>query len=123
MLNDIKKDATVRMAKSVDGFRQELTKLRTGRATTALVDHLKVNYYGNDMPLSQVATVQVADARSLLITPWETCTLPGGSPTRFCKPVYTLSQCSRSAMPIPLRLSRRPGSCSSPSCWAWSLPT
>ena len=65
MLNDIKKDATTRMTKSVDGFRQELTKLRTGRATTALVDHLKVNYYGSDMPLSQVATVAVADARSL----------------------------------------------------------
>ncbi len=71
MLNDIKKDAAARMTKSVDGFRQDLTKLRTGRATTALVDHLKVNYYGSDMPLSQVATVQVADARSLLITPWE----------------------------------------------------
>jgi ribosome recycling factor len=71
MLNEIKKDAATRMARSVDGFRQELTKLRTGRATTALVDHLKVNYYGSDMPLSQVATVQVADARSLLITPWE----------------------------------------------------
>ena len=71
MLNDIKKDATTRMAKSVDGFRQELTKLRTGRATTALVDHLKVNYYGSDMPLTQVASVSVSDARSLTITPWE----------------------------------------------------
>ncbi len=71
MINDIKKDAQTRMAKSVDAFRHELTKLRTGRATTALVDHLKVNYYGSDMPLSQVATVAVADARSLTITPWE----------------------------------------------------
>ena len=71
MLNDIKKDAQTRMAKSVDAFRHDLTKLRTGRATTALVDHLKVNYYGSDMPLSQVATVAVADARSLSITPWE----------------------------------------------------
>ena len=71
MLDEIRKDAHIRMAKSVDGLRQELTKLRTGRASTALVDHLKVNYYGSDMPLSQVATVQVADARSLLITPWE----------------------------------------------------
>jgi len=71
MLNEIKKDAQTRMAKSVDAFRQELTKLRTGRATTALVDHLKVNYYGSDMPLSQVATVAVADARSITITPWE----------------------------------------------------
>ena len=71
MLNEIKKDATTRMNKSVEAFRQELTKLRTGRATTALVDHLKVNYYGSDMPLVQVATVAVADARSLTITPWE----------------------------------------------------
>jgi len=71
MLNEIKKDAQTRMAKSVDAFRQDLTKLRTGRATTALVDHLKVNYYGSDMPLSQVATVAVADARSITITPWE----------------------------------------------------
>ena len=71
MLNDIKKDAATRMQKSVDAFRQELTKLRTGRATSALVDHLKVNYYGSEMPLSQVATVAVADARTLTITPWE----------------------------------------------------
>lgn len=71
MLNDIKKDAQTRMAKSVEAFRHDLTKLRTGRATTALVDHLKVNYYGSDMPLTQVASVAVADARSLTITPWE----------------------------------------------------
>src|SRR5690606_13241347 len=71
MLNEIKKDAQTRMAKSVEAFRQDLTKLRTGRATTAIVDHLKVNYYGSDMPLTQVATVSVADARSLTITPWE----------------------------------------------------
>src|SRR6478672_8789600 len=71
MLNDIKKDAQVRMTKSVDAFKHELTLLRTGRATTAIVDHLKVNYYGSDMPLSQVATVAIVDARSLTITPWE----------------------------------------------------
>jgi ribosome recycling factor len=71
MLNDIKKDAQTRMSKSVDAFRHDLTKLRTGRATTALVDHLKVNYYGSEMPLTQVASVSIADARSLTITPWE----------------------------------------------------
>jgi ribosome recycling factor len=71
MLNDIKKDTQVRMTKCVDAFRHELTLLRTGRATTAIVDHLKVNYYGSDMPLNQVATVAVQDARSLTITPWE----------------------------------------------------
>ena len=71
MLNEIKKDAQTRMAKSVDALRHTLVKVRTGRATTALVDHLKVNYYGSDMPLSQVASVAVADARPLTITPWE----------------------------------------------------
>ncbi|WAC65037.1 ribosome recycling factor [Pseudoxanthomonas sp. SL93] len=71
MLNDIKKDAQARMAKSIDALRHTLVKVRTGRASTALVEHLKVNYYGSDMPLSQVATVAVSDARSLTITPWE----------------------------------------------------
>ncbi|HXH01426.1 MAG TPA: ribosome recycling factor [Xanthomonadaceae bacterium] len=71
MLDDIKKDAQARMHKSIDGLRHELTKLRTGRASTALVEHLKVNYYGSDMPLSQVASIAVADARTLTITPWE----------------------------------------------------
>ena len=71
MLNEIKKDAQARMAKSIEALRHDLTKLRTGRATTALVEHLKVNYYGSDMPLTQVASVTVTDARSLTISPWE----------------------------------------------------
>ncbi|MBA2238858.1 MAG: ribosome recycling factor [Lysobacter sp.] len=71
MLNEIKKDAQTRMAKSVEAFRHDLTKVRTGRASTALVDHLKVNYYGSEMPLTQVASVAVTDSRSLTITPWE----------------------------------------------------
>jgi ribosome recycling factor len=71
MLNDIKKDAQTRMQKSVDALRHELVKLRTGRASTALIDHLKVNYYGNDTPITQVATIAIADARTLTITPYE----------------------------------------------------
>ncbi|MBB1089378.1 ribosome recycling factor [Lysobacter sp. SG-8] len=71
MLNEIKQDAKTRMGKSVDALRHDLTKVRTGRASTALVDGLKVNYYGSDMPLTQVASVAVTDARSLTITPWE----------------------------------------------------
>ena len=69
MLNTIKNDTQTRMAKSIDALRFELTKVRTGRASSALVDNLKVVYYGSDMPLSQVATVSVADARTLTITP------------------------------------------------------
>lgn len=68
---EIKQDAQTRMQKSVEALRHDLTKIRTGRASTALVDHLKVNYYGTDMPLTQVASVTVSDARSLTITPWE----------------------------------------------------
>lgn len=71
MLNEIKKDAQTRMAKSVESLRHDLVKIRTGRASTALVDTLKVNYYGSEMPLPQVASVAVSDARSLTITPWE----------------------------------------------------
>ena len=71
MLNEIKTDAQTRMTKSVESLRHDLTRVRTGRASTALVEHIKVNYYGSDVPLSQVANVAVADARSLTITPWE----------------------------------------------------
>jgi len=71
MLNDIKKDAQTRMGKSIESLRHNLVKIRTGRANTGLVDSIKVNYYGSDVPLSQVASVAVADARSITITPWE----------------------------------------------------
>lgn len=71
MLNEIKDDAQLRMTKSVDTLRHELQRLRTGRASTALVEHLKVSYYGSDVPLSQVANLAVADSRTLTITPWE----------------------------------------------------
>ena len=70
-LNSIKQDAQNRMTKCIDALRHELQRLRTGRASTALVETIKVSYYGNDVPLSQVATVAVTDARSLTITPWE----------------------------------------------------
>ena len=71
MLNEIKKDAQARMAKSIEALRHNLVKVRTGRANAGLVDSIKVNYYGSDMPLSQVASVAVTDARSITISPWE----------------------------------------------------
>lgn len=76
MLSNIKSDAQTRMTKSVDALKHELTRLRTGRASTALVEHLKVSYYGSDVPISQVANIAVADARSLTITPWEKPMVP-----------------------------------------------
>lgn len=71
MLNEIKKDAQARMGKSIEALRHNLVKVRTGRANAGLVDSIKVHYYGSDMPLSQVASVAVTDARSITITPWE----------------------------------------------------
>ena len=71
MLNDIKNDAQARMGKSIDSLKHDLTRIRTGRASTTLVDHIKVSYYGAETPLSQVASVTLADARTILITPWE----------------------------------------------------
>ena len=71
MLNDIKTDAQTRMGKSIDSLKHVLTRLRTGRARTALVDGIKVPYYGSDMPLNQVASVALGDSRSIIITPFE----------------------------------------------------
>ena len=71
MLEEIKKDAGSRMAKSVASLRQELTKIRTGRAHTSLLDHITVEYYGSEVPLNQVSNVGVEDSRTLTVTPWE----------------------------------------------------
>jgi len=71
MLEDLKKDAVIRMQKCVVAFRNDLKKLRTGRAHTSLVEHLKVDYYGTDTPLQQVARISVEDARTLVVTPFD----------------------------------------------------
>ncbi len=71
MIDDIQQDAEARMAKSAEATRDEMKRIRTGRASTALLDHITVDYYGAQTPVSQVATVAVADARTLTIQPWE----------------------------------------------------
>ena len=76
MLEDIKKDAVARMAKCVVAFKNDLKKIRTGRAHTSLIEHLRVEYYGNEVPLQQVANVAVEDARTLTVTPWERTMVP-----------------------------------------------
>ena len=70
-MNDIKKQATDKMAKSVDTLKHDLAKIRTGRAHTGLIDHLRVDYYGAEMPINQVANVTLADARTISIQPFE----------------------------------------------------
>ena len=71
MLEDLKKDATARMQKCVQIFQADLKKLRTGRAHPSLIEHLKVDYYGSDVPLQQVASISIEDARTLVVSPWE----------------------------------------------------
>jgi ribosome recycling factor len=71
MIDDIQKDTKLRMGKSIESLVHELAKLRTGRAHPSLMDHIMVSYYGSDVPLSQVANINVEDARTLTISPWE----------------------------------------------------
>jgi ribosome recycling factor len=71
MLKEIIKDAGIRMGKSIESLKLALVKVRTGRAHPSLLDHLVVDYYGSDVPISQVANINVEDARTLMISPWE----------------------------------------------------
>src|SRR6187397_348626 len=68
---DIKKQATEKMGKSVDTLKHDLQKIRTGRAHTGLLDHLRVDYYGSDVPINQVASITLSDARTIAIQPYE----------------------------------------------------
>lgn len=70
-MHKITKDAEARMRKCIESFKAEIAKLRTGRAHPSILDHVRVDYYGNMTPLNQVASVNVTDARTLTITPWE----------------------------------------------------
>jgi len=71
MIEDIKKDARIRMAKSLDSLRSELAKIRTGRAHPSLLEHVHVDYYGSNVPIGQAASVSIEDARTLAVTPWD----------------------------------------------------
>ena len=71
MIHDIKQNADTRMKKCVEMLRTELSHLRTGRAHPGLLDQIKVEYYGTENLLSQIASVSVSDARTLVITPWD----------------------------------------------------
>lgn len=71
MINDVKKDASERMDKSIDAFKLALQKIRTGRAHPSLLSHLSVSYYGVETPLSQAANVSVQDSRTLTVQPFE----------------------------------------------------
>ena len=76
MIDEIMLDAKTRMKKSIAAVKVELAKIRTGRATPALLDHVVVNYYGNDVALNQAATISVSDARTLSVQAWEKSMVP-----------------------------------------------
>ena len=76
MINDIKTQAEQRMQKSIESFQSELAKLRTGRAHPSLLEHITIDYYGVDTPLSQVASISVSDPRTLSVSPWEKNLIP-----------------------------------------------
>ncbi|HBO15337.1 MAG TPA: ribosome recycling factor [Porticoccaceae bacterium] len=76
MIDELKKDAEMRMEKALDALGNAFNKIRTGRAHPSLLDGLSVDYYGVDTPLSQAAQVSVEDARTLSVTPWERSLVP-----------------------------------------------
>ncbi len=71
MIDDIKTDAKSRMEKSLDALGHAFAKIRTGRAHPSILDAVMVEYYGSEVPVSQVANISVEDARTLAVTPWE----------------------------------------------------
>ncbi len=76
MINEIKRDAAERMKKTQESLVQHFNKIRTGRAHPSLLDSIHVSYYGTEMPLNQVANVNVEDARTLAVIPWEKSMVP-----------------------------------------------
>lgn len=76
MINDVIKDANLRMNKSIESQKHELSRIRTGRAHPNLLEHVTVNYYGSPVPLTRAANVNVLDARTLGVTPWDRNMVP-----------------------------------------------
>jgi len=76
MINDIKQDALTRMHKSIEAFKAELLKIRTGRAHVSLLNHITVDFYGSEVPIGQAANLTVEDARTLAVTPWDKSMVP-----------------------------------------------
>ena len=68
-------DTSTKMDRAIDAFKRDLTQLRTGRATTAMVENVEVDYYGNMTPLKQIASISIPDSRAIMIQPWDTSSL------------------------------------------------
>jgi ribosome recycling factor len=76
MLNDVIKDLQANIDKGIEAFKRDLTKVRTGRANLAILDGVRVDYYGTPTPLNQVASLNVADPRLITVKPWERSLIP-----------------------------------------------
>jgi len=76
VFDEVEKDAVARMRKSVTAFSNELSRIRTGRPSPALIEHVRVPYHGSDVALNRIATIAVADARTLSVSPWERSIMP-----------------------------------------------
>jgi len=76
LINDVKNEARDRMEKSCEALVHNFNKIRTGRAHPSLLDGLRVEYYGAETPLNQMANISVEDARTLSLTPWDKSTVP-----------------------------------------------
>ncbi len=71
MQDEMSRDATQRMSRCVATLKEHFRKMRTGRANTGLLDGIKVDYYGSEVPLHQIATINVEDSRTLVVSPWD----------------------------------------------------
>ncbi len=87
MLQNIKENTKIKMEKSVSLLGQELSKLRTGRASPALLDGVKVEYYGSVLPLNQVATINIPESRLMIIQPWDKTALPAIEKALYKSPI------------------------------------
>src|SRR5437870_214639 len=76
MTQNVMQEAEDKMKKSIGALKNELTRLRTGRAHPSLLDHIRVKYYDNEVPLNQVGNVAVENSRTLMVTPWEKALVP-----------------------------------------------
>jgi ribosome recycling factor len=76
MVNDVLKDLQGSLEKGIESFKRDLAKVRTGRANLAILDGIKVDYYGTPTPLNQVASLNVPDARLITVKPWEKTLIP-----------------------------------------------
>ena len=76
MLEEINQEANDRMQKSINAFRTNLSKIRTGRATPDILNSITLDYYGNDTPLNQLSNISVEDSQTLAISPWEEKFIP-----------------------------------------------